>query len=150
MGGVSEKTTLPDGTPEQVEAEVREAIKETEGRRVLIAPGCSIPPWTPKPTWRRQPPRLARPNRKPVSRAERLLAAPAPFPHPSPPRRRGVKGEDYSRRSAPASTIGPVGAGLPPSGSGVTATVSKSKTGLFSRNTPAPWPEWSARKTVLG
>lgn len=48
MGGVSEKTMLPDGTPEEVAAEVREAIAETGGRRVLIAPGCSIPPWTPK------------------------------------------------------------------------------------------------------
>lgn len=47
MGGVSEKTTLPNGTPEQVDEEVRRAIKETEGRRVLIAPGCSIPPRTP-------------------------------------------------------------------------------------------------------
>lgn len=47
MGGVSEKTTLPDGTPEQVDEEVRAAIKETDGRRVLIAPGCSIPPRTP-------------------------------------------------------------------------------------------------------
>ncbi len=47
MGGVSEKTTLPDGTPEQVDDEVRRAIKETGGRRVLIAPGCSIPPRTP-------------------------------------------------------------------------------------------------------
>ena len=47
MGGVSEKTTLPDGTPEQVDEEVRQAIKATEGRRVLIAPGCSIPPRTP-------------------------------------------------------------------------------------------------------
>jgi uroporphyrinogen decarboxylase len=47
MGGVSEKTTLPDGTPEQVDAELRAAIKETEGRRVLVAPGCSIPPRTP-------------------------------------------------------------------------------------------------------
>ena len=47
MGGVSEKTTLPDSTPEQVDDEVRRAIKETGGRRVLIAPGCSIPPRTP-------------------------------------------------------------------------------------------------------
>ncbi|MBF6590158.1 MAG: uroporphyrinogen decarboxylase [Ktedonobacterales bacterium] len=48
MGGVSEKATLPNGTPEQVAAEVRQAIEETEGRRVLIAPGCSIPPRTPR------------------------------------------------------------------------------------------------------
>ncbi len=48
MGGVSEKTTLVDGTPEQVAAEVREAIAQTEGRRVLVGPGCSIAPATPQ------------------------------------------------------------------------------------------------------
>jgi uroporphyrinogen decarboxylase len=48
MGGVSEKTTLVDGTPEEVAAEVRAAIEETGGRRVLIGPGCSIPPRTPR------------------------------------------------------------------------------------------------------
>ena len=48
MGGVSEKTTLPDGTPEQVAAEVSRAIEQTGGRRVLVAPGCSIPPQTPR------------------------------------------------------------------------------------------------------
>jgi uroporphyrinogen decarboxylase len=48
MGGVSEKSTLPDGTPEEVAEEVRQAIAQTEGRRVLIAPGCSIPPRTPR------------------------------------------------------------------------------------------------------
>jgi uroporphyrinogen decarboxylase len=47
MGGVSEKTTLPNGLPEQVADEVRQAIGETGGRRVLVAPGCSIPPNTP-------------------------------------------------------------------------------------------------------
>ncbi len=47
MGGVSEKTTLVDGTPEQVAAEVRAAIEQTGGERVLVAPGCSIPPRTP-------------------------------------------------------------------------------------------------------
>jgi uroporphyrinogen decarboxylase len=47
MGGVSEKTTLVDGTPDEVAAEVRQAIAETGGRRVLVAPGCSIPPRTP-------------------------------------------------------------------------------------------------------
>jgi uroporphyrinogen decarboxylase len=48
MGGVSEKTTLPDGTPEEVAAEVSRALDQTSGRRVLIAPGCSIPPRTPR------------------------------------------------------------------------------------------------------
>ncbi len=47
MGGVSEKTTLLHGTPEDVAAEVRAAIAQTEGRRLLVAPGCSIPPATP-------------------------------------------------------------------------------------------------------
>ena len=47
MGGVSEKTTLPDGTPEDVANEVRQALAETEGVRLLLAPGCSIPPRTP-------------------------------------------------------------------------------------------------------
>jgi uroporphyrinogen decarboxylase len=47
MGGVSEKTTLVDGTPEEVAAEVRAAIDETGGRRVLVAPGCSIAPRAP-------------------------------------------------------------------------------------------------------
>lgn len=47
MGGVNEKTTLPDGTPDDVAAEVREALTQTGGRRVLLAPGCSIPPLTP-------------------------------------------------------------------------------------------------------
>ena len=47
MGGVAEKTTLVDGTPEAVAQEVREAIEQTAGRRVLVAPGCSIPPRTP-------------------------------------------------------------------------------------------------------
>src|SRR5215472_12445936 len=47
MGGVSEKSILPDGTPEQVAAEVAQAIAQTGGRRLLVAPGCSIPPRTP-------------------------------------------------------------------------------------------------------
>jgi uroporphyrinogen decarboxylase len=47
MGGVSEKTTLPDGAPEDVAAEVRQALRETGGVRLLLAPGCSIPPRTP-------------------------------------------------------------------------------------------------------
>ena len=47
MGGISEKTTLPDGTPEEVANEVRQALAETKGVRLLLAPGCSIPPRTP-------------------------------------------------------------------------------------------------------
>ncbi|HEX3271799.1 MAG TPA: uroporphyrinogen decarboxylase family protein [Ktedonobacterales bacterium] len=47
MGGISEKTTLPNGTPEDVANEVRQALAETKGVRLLLAPGCSIPPRTP-------------------------------------------------------------------------------------------------------
>jgi uroporphyrinogen decarboxylase len=47
MGGLSEKTVLVDGTPEQVAAEVDAAIAQTHGRGLLLAPGCSIPPRTP-------------------------------------------------------------------------------------------------------
>jgi len=46
MGGVNEKT-LPDDAPQKVADEVRTAIESTQGRRVLVAPGCSIPPRTP-------------------------------------------------------------------------------------------------------
>lgn len=46
-GGLSEKSVLVDGTPEQVAAEVDAAVAQTGGRRLLIAPGCSIPPRTP-------------------------------------------------------------------------------------------------------
>jgi uroporphyrinogen decarboxylase len=47
MGGVNEKTTLVEGTPAAVAAEVRDAIAQTGGRRLLLAPGCSIAPSTP-------------------------------------------------------------------------------------------------------
>lgn len=47
MGGLSEQTALRTGTPADVVAEVREALRETGGRRFLLAPGCSISPQTP-------------------------------------------------------------------------------------------------------
>ncbi len=48
MGGVSERTTLVDGTPEEVAAEVRGALAQTGGRRHLLAPGCSVAPQVPE------------------------------------------------------------------------------------------------------
>jgi uroporphyrinogen decarboxylase len=48
MGGISEKTTLRNGPPEAVADEARRAIEMTAGRRLLLAPGCSIPPDTPR------------------------------------------------------------------------------------------------------
>jgi len=47
MGGISEKTVLKDGSPEQVQEEVEKALELTGGRHFLLAPGCSIPPETP-------------------------------------------------------------------------------------------------------
>ena len=44
MGGLGQRTTLLRGTPKDVAAEVREAIKDTGGKGVLVAPGCSVPP----------------------------------------------------------------------------------------------------------
>ena len=47
MGGISEKTVLKNGSPEQVREEVEKALELTGGRFFLLAPGCSIPPETP-------------------------------------------------------------------------------------------------------
>ncbi|MGQ0571242.1 MAG: uroporphyrinogen decarboxylase family protein [Armatimonadota bacterium] len=44
MGGVNERTTLRVGMPADVEAEVREAVRQTRGRHFLLAPGCTIFP----------------------------------------------------------------------------------------------------------
>lgn len=47
MGGVS-VSTVAQGAPDSVAAEVRQALSETAGRRFLLAPSCSIPPETPE------------------------------------------------------------------------------------------------------
>jgi len=47
MGGVA-VATMSGGTPDQVAAEVGDALAQTEGRRFLLAAGCSIPPSTPE------------------------------------------------------------------------------------------------------
>jgi uroporphyrinogen decarboxylase len=44
MGGLGQRTTLNRGTPEEVTREAREALKETDGTGLLLAPGCSVPP----------------------------------------------------------------------------------------------------------
>jgi uroporphyrinogen decarboxylase len=48
MGGVDERGALVTGAPEHVRSQVRDAIDQTSGRGFLLAPGCSIPPNTPK------------------------------------------------------------------------------------------------------
>jgi len=44
MGGVAQRTTLARGTPAEVRREVKEAIKQTGGEGLFVAPGCSVPP----------------------------------------------------------------------------------------------------------
>ncbi|HYT30364.1 MAG TPA: uroporphyrinogen decarboxylase family protein, partial [Actinomycetota bacterium] len=47
MGGLDQNGALVTGPPEAVAAEAVAAIGATEGRGVLIAPGCSVPPEAP-------------------------------------------------------------------------------------------------------
>ncbi len=47
MGGVDERHALLSGAPEDVRAQVGEALRQTAGRRFMLAPGCSIAPNTP-------------------------------------------------------------------------------------------------------
>ena len=43
MGGLGQRSTLLYGPPSEVEAEARRAIGETDGRSLILAPGCSVP-----------------------------------------------------------------------------------------------------------
>jgi uroporphyrinogen decarboxylase len=47
LGGVGRKTTLVDGPPSAVAAEVQAAIDDTGGKGLIIGPGCSVPPEAP-------------------------------------------------------------------------------------------------------
>jgi uroporphyrinogen decarboxylase len=47
VGGISEKATIVEGSPQEVAAQTRDAIEQTGGRRVLVGPGCVIPTNTP-------------------------------------------------------------------------------------------------------
>jgi len=44
MGGLSQRTTLVYGPGAKIEAEARAAVRDTDGRGLLLAPGCSVPP----------------------------------------------------------------------------------------------------------
>jgi len=48
IGGVSAKPRIRNMTPEQVTAEVKAAILDTGGIRMMIGPGCSVSPDTPE------------------------------------------------------------------------------------------------------
>lgn len=43
VAGIARRGVITQGTPEQVAAEVRDAIAQTGGRRLIVAPGCVIP-----------------------------------------------------------------------------------------------------------
>jgi uroporphyrinogen decarboxylase len=43
IGGVNQWATLRDGTPEDVRAEVKDAVEQTEGIGLIVAPGCVLP-----------------------------------------------------------------------------------------------------------
>ena len=47
VGGIKERRTLVDGPITAVQAQVRDAIEQTGGRRLLVGPGCVIPTNTP-------------------------------------------------------------------------------------------------------
>ena len=52
VGGLDEETTLPNGPEAAIAAEVRDAIAQTGGRRLMIAPGCVVPIATPEAHYR--------------------------------------------------------------------------------------------------
>ena len=43
-GGVDNLTTLPNGTPADVEREVADALRQAAGRPIMICPGCTYDP----------------------------------------------------------------------------------------------------------
>lgn len=48
IGGIAEKTTLVEGSPQEVAAQARRALEDTGGRRFLLGPGCTVPPQAPE------------------------------------------------------------------------------------------------------
>ncbi len=48
MGGLDERGPLVHGGTQQIEQEIRDAIAQTGGRRLILANGCSIPDETPE------------------------------------------------------------------------------------------------------
>ena len=50
VGGLDQWRTLRDGTPDEAVAQTRDAIEETDGIGLIVAPGCVLPPNTPDTT----------------------------------------------------------------------------------------------------
>ncbi len=46
--GINRSGAIADGAPEAVTAEVRDAVAQTNGRRLIVTPGCVVP-WTAPP-----------------------------------------------------------------------------------------------------
>ncbi len=47
VGGISERQTLLNGPVEAIQAEIKDAIAQTDGRHLMIGPGCVIPTHAP-------------------------------------------------------------------------------------------------------
>lgn len=47
IGGINQWATLSDSTPEQVLAEAKDAVEQTDGIGVIVGPGCVVPPSAP-------------------------------------------------------------------------------------------------------
>ena len=48
IGGVNQWATVRDGTPEDVRAEVKDAVEQTEGIGLIVGPGCVLPQRAPE------------------------------------------------------------------------------------------------------
>jgi uroporphyrinogen decarboxylase len=67
MGGVSHDRTMPSNSPADVAKEAERAIVETTGRKLLLAPGCSVEPTVPPVNLRA----LAQAARRPLGKQGR-------------------------------------------------------------------------------
>ncbi len=47
-GGIEQYHTLHFRTPEEVEAQVHDAVRQTNGRRLIVAAGCTYPVTVPE------------------------------------------------------------------------------------------------------
>ena len=47
IGGVNQWATVCEGTPEDVTAEVKNAVEQTDGIGLIVGPGCVLPPAAP-------------------------------------------------------------------------------------------------------
>lgn len=44
IGGVNQWSTIRDGSPDDVRAEVKDAVDQTDGTGLIVGPGCVVPP----------------------------------------------------------------------------------------------------------